>query len=97
MATLLSHYNHNQPGGKVLYNGNTPTGSLQVNPCGPASSKMTMLEVFTSVESNEGEIYPVTIGEIVSEKHVDQVLKYFFKDKQDLSKNYLLDTRFSLK
>ncbi len=80
ISTLLSHYNHKQPGGKVFYMGHTLTGSLNVNPSGPASSKMTMLEVFTSVESNKEEIYPVTISKIASEQRVDCDLKYFFKD-----------------
>ena len=97
MATFLSHYNHKQPGGKVFYTGITPTGSLKINPRGSASSKMNMLEVFASVESDKEEIYPVTMSKISSKQCVDSDLKYFFKDKQDLSKNYLLNTRFSLK
>ncbi len=55
----------------MFYNAHTPTGSLQVNPSGPASSKMTMFEAFSS--------------EIASEQRVDCDLKYFFKDKQDVS------------
>ena len=57
----------------MFYTGNTPKGSLQINPSGPASSKMTMLEVFASVEIDKEEIYPVTISEIASEKRVDTV------------------------
>ncbi len=55
-------------------------GSLRVNQSDNAS-KMTMLQVFASVEGDEEDIYPVIDSEIAQEQCADCELMAYFKKK----------------